>query len=84
MVHGAETLLLAAVGGYWVLERAEAHKGNLKKVGQFLGWLIIVASLMGVACRVWSFAASCPIGMMGKGRTCPLGFKSTTASSPTP
>ena len=68
---GAGLLLLTAIGGYWVLERAETHKGSLRRAGRFLGWLIIVSSLLGVACRVW-YAATCAPGMMGKGGFCPF------------
>ena len=75
MLHDVGGLLLAAVGGYWVLERAETHKGDLKRVGQFLGALIIVASLVGVVCRVWS-AATCRPGSMGKRWYCPYSPKS--------
>ena len=65
MISGVGPLLLAAVGGYWVLERAETHKGQLKQVGQFLGALIIVSSLFGAACRVWFLTT-------GKGSYCPM------------
>ena len=69
MSHGVWTLLLAAVAGYWVLERAETHKGDLRRVGKGLGWLIIIVSLVGVACTVWRLAkykmGSCPLPMMG-------------------
>lgn len=65
---GGGALLLAAVAGYWVLERADKHKGNLKSIGQIVGWVVIVASLVGVACRVWGTAAGtmgwCPKGSM--------------------
>lgn len=37
MVHGVELLLVSAIGGYWVLERAETHKGQLRSVGRMLG-----------------------------------------------
>jgi len=63
MVYGTGILLLTAVAGYWVLERSSAHKGNLKRVGQALGWIVIVASLIGVACRVYALStgkAYCP------------------------
>ena len=76
MHHSAVELLLGGVAGYWVLERAEAHKGDLKKLGRFLGWLIIVASFVGIVCRAWSLSSACPIGAMGKGRACPFGYKS--------
>ncbi len=53
MVHGIGVLLFAAIGGYWLLERALPHKGQMKQLGLFLGSLIIVASLVGVAVQVW-------------------------------
>jgi hypothetical protein len=73
---GSGLLLLAAVAGYWVLERAERHKGLLKRVGQWVGGAIIVVSLVGVGCRVFC-AATCPPGAMGMGAKgfCPFGFK---------
>ena len=77
MHHGAVELLLGAVAGYWVLERAETHKGDLKKFGRFLGVLVILASLAGLVCRLWSMSAACPLGSMRKGAACPFGFKST-------
>ena len=52
MLDGSGTLLLSAVAGYWVLERSSGHKGNVKSVGQVVGWVVIVVSLVGVACRV--------------------------------
>jgi hypothetical protein len=75
MSYGVGALLIAAVGGYWVLERAARQKGNLKKVGQVLGAVIILVSLIGVACKVWCIT-TCPTGAMGKGRWCPMTPKS--------
>ena len=81
MVHGTVGLLLVAVAGYWVLERAESHKGRLRSIGRLLGGLIILVSLMGVACRVWCLATGrTGYGAGGKGWYCPMGFK----SAPTP
>ena len=74
MEHGVGVLLLAAIGGYWVLERAAQHKGNLKRIGQLVGVAIIIISFLGVACRVW-YAATCTPGMMGKGGWCPFSSK---------
>ena len=75
MVHGVGMLLLTAVAGYWVLERASTHKGQLQKVGFFVGSLIIVVSLFGVACSVWCMASGkagmCPFGKMGRGTYSP-------------
>ena len=80
MAHGIGVLLLAAIGGYWVLERAASHKGNLKRVGQLLGTAIIVISLLGVACKAWC-ALKCPTGSMGKGAFCPYTPKGSSGSS---
>ena len=83
MSHGVGMLLLTAIGGYWVCERAETHKGSLKNLGQFLGSVIIAVSLVGVACHVWSLVTcttgSRPMGWMGKGRYCPY-----TSKAPSP
>jgi len=79
MSYGVGVLLLAAVGGYWVLERAATHKGNLKRIGQLLGVAIIIVSLLGVACKVW-YAATCPPGSGGKAWSCPF---ASTPPSPT-
>jgi len=75
MGHGAGILLLSAIGGYWVLERASTHKGGLKQVGQLVGGVIIAVSLIGVACQVWCLATGAtgfgPMGKAGKGVYCP-------------
>ena len=80
MLSSAGGLLLAAVGGYWVLERADTHKGELKRIGRFLGGLIIVVSLIGLACRVW-FLATCQWSAMGKHGYCPFTPQSSPSSS---
>ena len=80
MTHGVGVLLLTAIGGYWVLERASGHKGNLKRIGQLVGVAVIIISFIGVACRVWC-AATCPSGMMGKGGWCPFSPKTSVAPS---
>ncbi len=79
MTSGTGVLLLAAIGGYWVLERAATHKDGLKKIGQLLGGAIILISLIGVACKVW-YAAACLMGASGKGGLCP--FMSSRPASP--
>ncbi len=90
MLHGsAGTLLLAAAAGYWVLLQAQSQKKNLKRAGKFIGWTMIVVSLVGVACRVWAItmcrtgqgALMCPMRpKMGKS-FCPLTPK-TSSSQP--
>ena len=79
MSYGVGALLIAAVGGYWVLERAARQKGNLKKVGQLLGTVIIIVSLIGVACKVWC-TVKCPPGSMGKVGWCPYTPKASSNS----
>jgi len=75
MVHGIGVLLFAAIGGYWLLERGFTHKGQMKQLGLILGSLIIVVSILGLVCYVWSFSSMktgyCPIGAMGKGASTP-------------
>ena len=75
MGHGVGLLLLAAVGGYWVLERAATHKGGLKRAGQLVGSVIIAVSLIGVVCHVWYLVVGargfCSMGKTGKGVYCP-------------
>lgn len=81
--HGVEMLLLSTAAGYWVLERAEAHKGQLKKVGLFLGSVIIVVSLVGIVCRVWylASAATCSDSMNKTGRGwCPFMSKAPSSA----
>lgn len=83
MVHGIAVLLLTTLAGYLVLERAENHKGELRRLGRFLGSLVVVVSLVGVVCKVWALV-TCPAGMcpdgMGKGKRggwfCPYHAKS--------
>ena len=62
MIDGSGVLLVSSIGGYWVLERAATHKGALRRVGQWLGAIIIVTSLVGVACKVWRASTMCPFG----------------------
>ena len=61
MVHGASMLLLTMAAGYLVLERSAAQKKSLKSVGQVVGWVIILTSLVGLTCK----AMSCGGGRMG-------------------
>ena len=65
MLHGAGVFLVGTIGGYWVLERAENHKGSLKRVGQWLGAFIVIVSLLGL---VSVFGKSAGL----KGGLCPL------------
>ena len=84
MSSGVGMLLLAAVAGYWVLERADRHKGQLKRIGQVVGGIVIVVSLIGVTCRVFCLVtgktAFCPLDKAGKGWYCPFSSKSPPGS----
>jgi len=86
MAYGAGMLLISAAVGYFVLERAEKRKGVLKRVGQLLGWLIIIVSLVGVACRTWCVSTgakgwrSCPF--MPKASMSPLPESAPSKTSP--
>ncbi|PIQ84301.1 MAG: hypothetical protein COV75_02985 [Candidatus Omnitrophica bacterium CG11_big_fil_rev_8_21_14_0_20_63_9] len=88
MAYGIGILLLSAVAGYWVLERSALHKGQLKRVGQFVGWLVIVVSVVGIACRVWCLASGnsgwCSMGKGWKGGYCPLTSKSAPGPAQAP
>ena len=80
MGHGVGILLLTAVAGYWVLERAETHKGDLRRVGKVLGALIIAVSLIGIICTVWCLTSSmgyCPFPK--KAGYCPMGSQAAPA-----
>lgn len=70
MAYGSGVLLISAAVGYFVLERAAKHKGGLQRVGQVLGWVIIVVSLAGVACRTWWVSKWA--GGLKAGYYCPL------------
>ena len=78
MTHEVGVLLLSAVAGYWVLERASSHKGELQRVGRLLGTIVIVMSLIGIGYAIANGMAACGMGYgpMGKqammGRYCPF------------
>ena len=80
-MHGVSTLLISAAAGYWVLTLAVHQKKNLKKIGQFVGFVIIGASLLSVACKAYSQLSSCSTGKGFMGMTCPFTGKS---ASPAP
>ena len=67
-MHGVGILLLCAVAGYWVLERASEHKGSLRRIGLMVGTTIIILGLLGAG-----MAMSCGVGRGGmKGGLCPF------------
>ena len=80
MVGHTGVLLFSAAAGYWVLERADHNKGNLKRVGQAVGWFIILASILGIVCKVYCASrAYCESGS----KMCPFSAKGGM-SSPMP
>jgi hypothetical protein len=78
MLHGAGIFLLGAIGGYWLLERAESHKRGLRRIGRLLGAFIIIFSLLGLVC---SAACGRGGGWMKKGGMCPLFPKASTPTA---
>ena len=77
MMGGNGVLLFAAAAGYWVLERSASHnKGNLKRVGQVVGWFMILASILGVVCNVYQ--RSCGPGS----KMCPFTPKAAMSTAP--
>lgn len=76
-------LLLAAIGGYWVLERSETHKGELKRIGRLLGITVIAFSLAGLIFRCWAACEWMP-RKAGGGWSCPFKSTSIPAQEPAP
>ena len=65
MGSGVVGLLISAAVGYWVLERASNQKKEIKTVGQVVGAIIILVSLIGAVCKIYCIASGkCyPLGM---------------------
>ena len=66
-IHGVSGLLISAAAGYWVLTASGSQKGRIKTLGQWLGLVIVVVSLVGAACKVYYLTSG------GKGFLCPSG-----------
>ncbi len=79
MYHSVGMLLITAVAGYWLLERALKQRGRMKHFGQFLSVFIIVVSILGVVCslaHVSSGKYGCyRIGKGESGWSCPYAAK---------
>ena len=73
-MHGSSgVLLLSTVGGYLVLERAAKQRGSLKLIGRVVGWIVILLSILGVACQVLCAASgSCDMRPGIKRGQCPF------------
>lgn len=76
MMHDVVGLLISAAVGYWVIERADKHKGPVRRIGLLVGTLIVVASILSLACAVscktsgyygWSSKRGGYCPMVGKG-----------------
>lgn len=70
MGHGVAVLLVSAAAGYWVLTQSEHQKAGVRKLGQYLGVAIVVLSMVGAACKIYSIV-TCYGGGMGK-VMCPM------------
>jgi len=78
-------ILGIAVGlaiGYWVLERAESNKANLRRVGRVIGWLIVTSSFVAAVCPVYSGATGTMCPFSGKGGW--KGYRQPGAMPPMP
>ena len=71
MVHGVAPLLISAAAGYWVVTQAAGQKARVKKLGQILGWAIVLVSVAGAACKLYAMATCQPLGKL----YCPIGGK---------
>ncbi|HUO58305.1 MAG TPA: hypothetical protein VMV05_09020 [bacterium] len=54
VTHRIVAYLISLAVGYWVLTLADKEKNNTKKIGQVIGWIIIVVSLIGPLCLAGS------------------------------
>lgn len=68
----AKPLLLATLAlGWWVLRAAKSDAGWLKRVGQLVGWIVLLGSAAAFACTFRCHKKSaCPAGGAGLHR-CP-------------
>ena len=74
-LHGVSSLLIAAAAGYWVLTQAAHQKEQVRKLGELLGLIIIVVSLIGTGCKIYGLI---------KGGYCPWGPKCPYAGKVAP
>ena len=75
MGHGISVLLITSAVGYWTLTSAGREKGRVKTLGQYLGFLIIVLSVAGAACKLYcAFSGTACPPFMSKmvGKVCPM------------
>lgn len=68
-------LVLITLGiGYFVLLAAAKEKKQTKLLGQIIGWIIIVSSVLGI----WCYAQQC-VTTMKQGGACPFTGKVMSA-----
>lgn len=72
--HGMAGLMISSAVGYWVLTQSEKEKNRMRKLGQYLGFGIILISVFGIACKVYYGVKACQA--MGGGMMCPFPGKS--------
>jgi hypothetical protein len=73
---GKGLLLISLAIGYYVLITADKEKKQTKLLGQVIGWVIIVASSLGI----WCYAQQCVQAIQG-GAACPFSSKMMAPSS---
>jgi len=89
MNHSVGMLLIAAVAGYWLLERSIKQRGRMKPFGKLLSAFIITVSLIGVICQLTCVTSygkfgNCRIGKGKTGWSCPLAHKQAAPASSLP
>ena len=79
MYHGVGMLLLTAVAGYWLMERALKQHGRMKQFGKLLSAFIITVSLLGVVCQAAKISSGkyshYRMDKGGSGWSCPFAAK---------
>ena len=73
MYGGVGGSLIGLVAGYWVLDRAQANKANLKRIGNIIGWLVITASIVSAVSGGLCTALSGMCPFVGKGKSMMMG-----------
>ena len=84
---GVAPLLATAAVGYWVVMQSEQQKGVLRFLGQLVGVVIILISLVGSACKTYATVSCygqgfCQHPMAAKGMACPMVKRATPAARP--
>jgi hypothetical protein len=68
--------LFSLAVGYWVLALADKEKNLTKKIGKWIGWIIIVVSVCGMLCATAFCMKCCGGGKCNMTKWgCPMGSK---------